>query len=535
MTATGVGAESITPLRPLSLAASIQQRAPLAVAIAVFAVAAWAATPYPVGIFHDDGVYLILAKALATGQGYRYLHLPGTPFATHYPPAYPALLALLWKIAPRFPANIALLLLMNAALLAFVAWAISRFAEQRLGWPRWAALVLALAGTLSAPLLLLSTLVMSEVLCLALLVPILAAGESALSDGEHRPIRLLSLGAASGAVVLVRAHALALPLAMLLLLAVRRRWSRAAWYALGAALVVLPWQVWVALHDSALAGPLHGSYGSYVGWFADGLAHGGIPFVWHAMMANGLEIASLVADRVGPWAPGWTRILPLLLTLATLGAGAVRLRRRAPLTLLFLAIYLAATLAWPYSPWRFLWAIWPFVLLVLGEGAWLAFERSPRTASAAWRAAMLASTAVLALGIVRAEVESYATRSWRVPVQIAQRQIAPLVRWVASRTSPDDVLLADDEPLVYLMTGRRALPPASFTALEYVRPAPATDSIGVRTLQALLARYRARYVLTVVPPTRDAARAIAAAPDSRPRLRELEPLGPSGAVFEVVR
>ena len=48
---------------------------------------------YHVGVFHDDSMYVILARSLATGEGYRYLNLPGAPEATHFPPGYPALLA----------------------------------------------------------------------------------------------------------------------------------------------------------------------------------------------------------------------------------------------------------------------------------------------------------------------------------------------------------------------------------------------------------------------------------------------------------
>ena len=535
MTAAGVGAEPIAAAPPVSTAAAMQRFAPIVVAALVFGVAAWAVTPYPVGIFHDDGVYLILAKALATGNGYRYLHLPGAPFATHYPPLYPALLALLWKLAPNFPGNIALLLLVNAALLASTAWALLKFTRVRLGWPLWASASLAMVGTLSLPLLLLTTLVMSEVLCIALAVPLLAASEHASVHDDESRGRSISLGVAAGLLALVRAQAIALALALVLIPLVKRRGPRAGWRALGAMVAIAPWQLWVWLHDAAVAGALHGSYGSYTGWFGEGLSRGGIPFAIRTVATNAVELVSLLADRVAPWAPGWIRVVSLLIALAVLAAGAVRLRRRAPVTLAFLAVYLAATLAWPYAPWRFLWAIWPFVLIVLAEGAFALLERAHRMPTPAARPLALACTAVVALGIARAEIESYTQRAWRAPVQMAQHQIAPLVRWAAMNTQPNDLLLADDEPLVYLMTGRRALPPASFTALEYVRRDAPIDSTGVRTLRGLIERYPARYLLTVVPATRDAARAIAATPGARPTLREIEGLGAAGAVFEVVR
>jgi hypothetical protein len=531
--AAGVTADSIVDTRQRSLATSLRQFVPALVAVVVFGVASSIATPYPVGIFHDDGVYLILAKALAVGDGYRYLHLPGAPLATHYPPLYPLLLAVLWKITPQFPRNISLFLLANAALLGWLAMSLDRFGHRRLGWPRWAAVLAALVGTLSLPMLLLSSLVMSEVLFLALVVPLLLASERAIEADQPRLATDLLLGVGAGAIVLVRAHAIALPMAMVVLLLRRHEWTRAARYACAAIVVLLPWQLWVALHDAALAAPLRGSYGSYLGWFTDGLSQGGLPFVWHTVRTNLLEAAALVADRVAPWPGGWMRILPLIVSLALVGWGAVRLRRRAPVTLVFIALYLAAVLVWPYAPWRFVWAIWPLLVLLLMEGCFGIAGWRPDLPAFARLGVSIAAIALVAIGIARAELGTFRTRAWQAPVRDASRQIGPLIRWVADETSPNDVLVADDEPLVYLMTGRRALPPAQFTALEYVGAGPRGLDAGRNTLRALIDRYPVRYVLTVVPPTRDAARALALAP--HPLLREQASLaGGRGAVFEVL-
>src|SRR5206468_5588963 len=143
---------------------SVRAFAPVLAAALVSAVAASIVAPYPVGIFHDDGVYLVLAKAIAGGSGYRYLHIPGAPFATHYPPVYPLFLALLLKVAGPFPQSMTLLLLANAALLGLVAWGSARFAIRQLGWPSVAATGFALVGALSLPLIQLATLIMSEVM-----------------------------------------------------------------------------------------------------------------------------------------------------------------------------------------------------------------------------------------------------------------------------------------------------------------------------------------------------------------------------------
>src|SRR6185436_20043908 len=75
----------------------------------------------------DDGVYWVIAKSLASGEGYRLSSLPGAPYAVHYPPLYPLFLSLAWHWSPAFPENLktaaslqALLLPVYLALLLLV-------------------------------------------------------------------------------------------------------------------------------------------------------------------------------------------------------------------------------------------------------------------------------------------------------------------------------------------------------------------------------------------------------------------------------
>lgn len=518
------------------LAAWLRARLPLLAAGVVAAVALSIAAPYPAGVFHDDGVYLILAKALASGEGYRYLHLPNAPLATHYPPGYPLLLAALWRLAPDFPRNLELFLAVNSLLLGLVAWGIERLARRQFGWPAPAAVGLALVGALSLPMLLLASLVMSEVFWLALLSPLLLAAERLC----RRPRDWKSdvgLGACAGALTLVRTHGIALIIALLLVLAVQRRWRSAAWCAVGAAGLLAPWQIWVALHDALLPDALRGSYGSYLGWFIEGMRTGGATFVARTVASNAAQCAAIIADRLAPWPPGWPRVLPLSLAIALLAMGLASAWRKAPVTGAFLAVYLTVTLVWPYAPWRFVWAVWPLLLLTIGEGcatlwryALAKAERARLSRPLVIRAIAAAPILLLAAGVLRAEAEAYATRGWSTPTREATRQIAPAMRWVADNTRTDDVVVADAEALVYLFTGRRAVPPAAFTAMEYV--APRSRSEDERTLASLVSSLPVQYVVTIVPTTRDAARELAKRAPAT--LREVTTLA-GGAVFEVAR
>jgi len=69
-------------------------------AVLVALVAVLSVTPWPVGAFHDDAMYTVLARSLTEGHGYRFLNLLGEPNVTHVPPGYPLVLALLWMVAP---------------------------------------------------------------------------------------------------------------------------------------------------------------------------------------------------------------------------------------------------------------------------------------------------------------------------------------------------------------------------------------------------------------------------------------------------
>ena len=58
--------------------------------VAILLPAYWLAFRAPaVGIFHDDGIYLVTAKALAEGKGYRIISLPAELPQTKYPILFP--------------------------------------------------------------------------------------------------------------------------------------------------------------------------------------------------------------------------------------------------------------------------------------------------------------------------------------------------------------------------------------------------------------------------------------------------------------
>src|SRR5207249_6648125 len=84
---------------------------------------------FMIGALNDDGVYVVLGKAIAQGDGYRSIHLVGAPLQVRYPPALPLLLAVPWALAGTLgavPATVAVLHPMVTGAAAGLVWWLGR-------------------------------------------------------------------------------------------------------------------------------------------------------------------------------------------------------------------------------------------------------------------------------------------------------------------------------------------------------------------------------------------------------------------------
>jgi hypothetical protein len=458
----------------------------------------------PVGVALDDAMYVTLAKALATGQGYRWLNLPGAPPATHFPPGYPALLALIWRAFPSFPGNVLAFKAANAFLLAFSGAMMVVFARRRFGFSPLAAAVLSIAGCAVIPALVLSTSVLSEPLFLAVLIPILLFAERVV-EGE-RPIRdLVVLGLLAGLATLVRTHGIAITAGVVLAVVARpsaagapqlglakyRRRTRDA-FVVGACalLVMLPWQLWVRANQGFVPEPMRGLYESYSSWMARGIKGGGLSVLWRTSVQTSSEIAGMFATLATPLLSySWARLLTLIALAVLLVVGLKRSWRTAPATTLFLAVYSGIVIVWPFAPTRFIWGIWPLFVLVFVLGAVEIKSWAPgRPPVAAIRAMVLACSLFVGAGYLRYNVRGYRDRWWSTAARSRAEQLRLVIVWARSRTRPDDVIASTVEPSIYLYTGRLAVPATGFHASDYLRPPTVSES--VIALRRILAGYR---------------------------------------------
>jgi hypothetical protein len=509
MTVVSDAAQATAPATHRDVAPSLSpdRVAPLVLGAIVLAVALLTITPWPVGVFQDDAIYVVLAKALATGEGFRMINMPGAPHATHFPPGYPLVLAALWKMVPSFPDNIVVFKFLNALFLAGTAIGTYRFGRSRLGLEPLGAAAAAAVGTISVVVLVITGVVLSEPLYMLLVIPTLLLAERAADDGSARTAA--AAGALIGVLALVRTVGLFLLPAALIVLLLRRRWRSAGIVAAAALVFIAPWQLWHSAYQGEMPAPFVGKYGSYGPWLAEGYRAGGLPFARAVLEKNADELFGFLGYISLPVAPVWPRFVSLGTVIALLVVGAASVWRRVPVTIVFLLGYGAVILVWPFEPTRFALVWWPVLAGLCAAGV-----RRMWT----WRPAGLALQAVRYAGLaaallVTAGYASYNVRGvrqkWWVNIQSdAGTRARPIAEWVARATRPEEVVITDHDLIVYLYTGRRAVPTATFTALGRITPLTAAQDAAI--LRGMLAQLGPRWYIASSQQSIDAAEILAA-------------------------
>ncbi len=424
--------------------AALAEQWPHLVALFVFLLALWAQADALVGVFYDDGVYVVLAKALAEGEGYRNIHLPGGPASVHYPILYPFALSLLWRLWPAFPANVALFQLFDCAALALAAWAIALHAR-RLPLPAPAAPLALLFGFTAFPLLTVVGVRFSEPFFLALW-----AGAVLLADADEVSDRRSALaGVLAGLSVLARSVGITVVAGVVLSLWLRGRRRAALISAAASAVLALPWFVYARLAKGAIDPRLRANYGTYF----DEAGQAGLSGIMPSLDLGGLSVVGPAARLTLPGVPGWLWYPLAVLLLVVMVWGAAALARRAGALVASVAGYLVVIALWPFPPDRFVWILLPWGALFLAAGGLALWRRG-----LAGRVAVAALALAVAAGYLPREAASLGQRGFARPAERISESFEVLVQSITDET-PDSVVIASaDEPLMYLYTGRLAVP-----------------------------------------------------------------------------
>jgi 4-amino-4-deoxy-L-arabinose transferase-like glycosyltransferase len=221
-------------------------------------------SPERFGAYHDDGIYVTTAKALATGQGYRIISLPYEPAQTKYPPFYPFLLSLIWRVYPHFPQNLVPMILLSIlATLAFLVLTWRYLVSQGYG-PAWQALIVVALSAINWRMMILATAIYSEMVYAALSVVGLYLAEKYEKEQKGRAAGLV-LGVVLGLVFLTRSSGLALLIAVAAYYVLRRQWKKSLLPVSVGGAIVVGWIAWCYFNKTSVDGINVAYYTSYLG------------------------------------------------------------------------------------------------------------------------------------------------------------------------------------------------------------------------------------------------------------------------------
>jgi hypothetical protein len=456
--------------------------------------------PAIVGTYVDDGVYLCTAKSLAEGHGYRHVELPGEPHQTKYPVLYPLVLALVWRLFPQFPQNVHAVQVVNIAFWTLGLWLAYRLMRREWRMPAYLAgpgVILALVNPGAISLL---RTAMSEPLYLLLSMAALlwansdSAAPAVITPGHRSVGRILLAALAAAGAYLTRSIGLAVIMAGVAGALLRRRWMAALGTLGVAALAIGGWQLWC--HHAAAenaANPAVAQFRYDLGYAIE-LPPDLATAAWVAYQNTSdlaLALLQVLVDLPEEWITatlrsGFSEALPLYIGIIVAGALLVAGLRAAwdrchPTVHLYLLVYVATILIWPFSPRRPVIALLPLVatLQLAGLYVCVAFiaslvsrlpgltpparaadhtavtARWPRSKAALGLVAGI--TALLVLGRLLPLLTPLPQA--RAAMEGAARQRENLVRMLETHTPPDAVISSPYGGYLHLRTGRKVVPP----------------------------------------------------------------------------
>lgn len=444
------------------------------------------------GLTEDDSIYFSSAKALANGWGYVLPDVPGSPPATKYPEAYPLLLAHVWQMHPLFPENLHAAINVNAILgCAFVALMLAFFCNSKDLSSAAAALLTAFCA-LHPLLIFYSGSVLSEVpFCAVVLGSLLLADREIRANG--RIGGAIACGLLAGCSLWLRVFGVMIVAGILLTGLARRAKRQTLIFCVSTVpfFAALGWQQLKA-HAAVRTGPVlagavnegwvrtYAYYTNYVGFWKLSVPNAHV--FWAMLKNNFVTLLQAPCDFL--LYPLFSRTDAVGIAVVTVIAAVTfsGMRRQVvrngwkPIHSAF-ACYLPVILLWNYpdSTHRFLL---PFLCLLIG-GFWTEirhlFQMIVRTSRAGKSlgdklvAAGFGCVLVLFCGCI---LWNYAG-GMRTLIQDKSRERATLLqskreayRWLAASTQPDDRLIAWEDGVAYLYTGRSAMRPIVFTTAE---------------------------------------------------------------------
>jgi hypothetical protein len=435
--------------------------------------------------YHDDAIYVTTAKALADGEGYRIISLPYEPAATKYPPFYPFLLSLIWRVDPHFPGNVNWMVAMTAcAALAFLG--LTWFYLVRQGYAKtWQALVVVAMTAINWRMIIFATGIYSEMVYASLAVGALFLAEK-LDLRRWNWYSGPTLGVLMGLAFLTRTTGVALIAAVGVYFVVRRRIRPALLPLATASLFVAGWLLWSYLNRTAMTGVNVPYYTNYLEHFRNVLldiqtnTHTSMPMTMLGVLWRNFLMLVIVSIPVLSLGLDYTWVVYLGIVLMFIVAGFVRdVGRGWRLLHIYVLCHLALhVLGLPFVSYdRYLAPVLPFLLLWLVrelETMALMATRVLRSEGPISRRASAAVIGLAVAGIVGVASYNYGSSLYfSLKAASLKKEVKPTpddseaIEWIKAKSDTSDVIICGRDPVYYLYTGRKATRSMPMTGTIY--------------------------------------------------------------------
>lgn len=464
----------------------------LAVAVAIaFIVVYTMRLDNVVGLIVDDAWYVLLAKALATGQGYTIINSPTPGIRPFYAPFFPALLSIFYRFSSGFPGN--LLLLKSVSIVAmFGAGVLAFFYFRRVREvPAYTALGIAAATVLYPALVFLATsAVMSECVFTLLQLGALILIERAVAERQDKAaLKFAAFGALLvSAAFLTRPAGLGLLLGSLLYLLKERVTRTLLVFAALVALLVGPWVLYSRIY--APTPEQRAEQGAnivqpYTTQFWQRVAgqpmEGTITFddlperVWNNLLEiskydiGGIAFYALFrplepGDRIRVSVEG--RGLSLLFTALALFGYVMTVRQRLTLAEIVVPLALAISISWGWEQFRLLLPLVPLLLyyLLMGIKGFGDLYRMLTGEQAGTKQWMPATTLIWVIVVSNLYSNNQYIQRMNDPSPAYQlkwlkafNENEAVIKYVGDNLPKDAVLATQNPALVYLYTGHKTV------------------------------------------------------------------------------
>ena len=438
------------------------------------------------GMYVDDAWYILLGKAIATGKGYAMINSP-TPglLPPLYPPAFPFLLSLVFRIAPDFPQNVFLLKMVSVLAMIGVGIVSYQYCKLIKKMPKKMAFGVASAVFLSPWAVLLTTsMVMSDSVFMlsSLLIIFLVELIIGKKNQRYNWIYVVCISSLMAFTFLTRSIAIGLIIAALFYLLTKYMWAETIICLATFVLLIAPWVYYASAHAvppeqlQEQNGYVTQNYKNH--FFSKKasvtiLGRESISDLPYRVWRNTKFLASrAIGEIIFPGnlyevvSGDIARIVFLQLVIIFFAVGFISIsKRQVSLSEVYVFISLTMFAVWPFQETRYLLPLLPFLILYVLEAMSASLNLIIQKQELRRLVSRNTVLTILLWGVVAVYIFEHVkyiydfhTHSKSQPIFIKKyEESEKIVTWINQNIPKDQVIATDNPPLLYLLTGNKTI------------------------------------------------------------------------------